>query len=67
MPRWLTLPAVSAAALLAFAAYSAPQSALELNYQAPDPSMVPPPQAACPLRAGPQNGKTADCLDRGER
>lgn len=48
MPRWLTLPAVSAAALLAFAAYSAPQSALELNYQAPDPSMVPPPSRLPP-------------------
>lgn len=44
MPRWLTLPAVSTAALLAFAAYSAPQSALELNYQAPDPSMAPAPK-----------------------
>ncbi len=66
MPRWLTLPAVSAAALLAFAAYSAPQSALELNYQAPDPSMFPRP-SRLPLRAGTQNGKTADCLDRGER
>lgn len=48
MPRWLTLPAASAAALLAFAAYSAPLGALELNYQAPDPSVAPAPKAEKP-------------------
>lgn len=57
MPRWLTLPAVSAAALLAFAAYSAPQSALELNYQAPDPSMVPAPKPPAPSGPAPKTGK----------
>ncbi|HCR2981260.1 hypothetical protein QTO19_01495 [Serratia marcescens] len=57
MPRWLTLPAVSAAALLAFAAYSAPQSALELNYQAPDPSMVPAPKPPAPSGPTPKTGK----------
>ena len=54
MPRWLTLPAVSTAALLAFAAYSAPQSALELNYQAPDPSMVPAPKPPAPSGPAPK-------------
>ncbi|HGM5433368.1 TPA: hypothetical protein ACKPY3_000647 [Serratia marcescens] len=57
MPRWLTLPAVSAAALLAFAAYSAPQSALELNYQAPDPSMIPAPKPPAPSGPAPKTGK----------
>ncbi|WOX41075.1 hypothetical protein [Serratia marcescens] len=57
MPRWLTLPAVSAAALLAFVAYSAPQSALELNYQAPDPSMVPAPKPPAPSGPAPKTGK----------
>lgn len=57
MPRWLTLPAVSAAALLAFAAYSAPQSALEFNYQAPDPSMVPAPKPPAPSGPAPKTGK----------
>lgn len=57
MPRWLTLPAVSAAALLAFAAYSAPQSALELNYQAPDPCMVPAPKPPAPSGPAPKTGK----------
>ena len=51
MPRWLTLPAASAAALLAFAAYSAPLGALELNYQAPDPSVAPAPKP--PASPGP--------------
>lgn len=51
MPRWLTLPAASAAALLAFAAYSAPLGALELNYQAPDPSVAPAPKP--PTSPGP--------------
>ncbi|WP_312425800.1 hypothetical protein [Serratia sp. (in: enterobacteria)] len=57
MPRWLTLPAVSAAALLAFAAYSAPQSALELNYQAPDPSMIPAPKPPAPSGPATKTGK----------
>ncbi|WP_148876477.1 hypothetical protein [Serratia marcescens] len=51
MPRWLTLPAASAAALLAFGAYSAPLGALELNYQAPDPSVAPAPKP--PASPGP--------------
>lgn len=57
MPRWLTLPAVSTAALLAFAADSAPQSALELNYQAPDPSMAPAPKPPAPSEPAPKTGK----------
>ncbi len=44
MPRWLTLPAASVTALLAFAACSAPLGALELNYQPPEPSVSPPPK-----------------------
>lgn len=42
MPRWLTLPAASVTALLAFAACSAPLAALELNYQPPEPGIAPP-------------------------
>ncbi|MBH3127655.1 hypothetical protein I5R16_12310 [Serratia marcescens] len=57
MPRWLTLPAVSTAALLAFAAYSAPQSALELNYQAPAPRLAPAPQPPAPSEPATKTGK----------
>ncbi|QXX94917.1 hypothetical protein IM817_16390 [Serratia marcescens] len=57
MPRWLTLPTAGAAALLAFASYSAPQSALELNYQAPEPSITPAPKPTAPLGPAPKVAK----------
>ncbi|BEM28861.1 hypothetical protein SME05J_24310 [Serratia marcescens] len=57
MPRWLTLPTAGAAALLAFAAYSAPQSALELNYQAPEPSVTPAPKPTTPSGPAPKVAK----------
>ncbi|HIE1305471.1 TPA: hypothetical protein ACXJRF_000329 [Serratia marcescens] len=54
MPRWLTLPAASVTALLAFAACSAP---LELNYQPPEPSVSPPPKPVAPPGPTPKAAK----------
>ncbi|OKB66552.1 hypothetical protein BHU62_11795 [Serratia marcescens] len=57
MSRWLTLPTISRAVLLAVAACSAPLGALELNYHPPDPSVAPAPKPPAPPGPAPKAAK----------